>query len=266
MLENESVQDTNTAAPAEAAPAPETPVTDIDGLSEFTFQGEKYTPERLHKMFNEHQTYATQVKEFGDHKKYYDNLDVDLESVLKDPNLADKFRQTYPKSFHGLLDKLLGTRRQDQAPSQTAQPSLPKELLTEFEQMKGRLNYHEQRAYQAEVQAANAKIDAILPPLFKKYEMANEDQVFTRAEGILAGGQKLTEKTWERIVRESHEVAAKKADQYHGAKLKTQLEKGQRGQDVGPGGATPGQAPQKPRTFAEAQEAMIASMQSQKSG
>lgn len=265
MAEEVTQETTNTAAaPAtEAAPAPEaTQAVDLDGLSEFTFQGEKYNPERLHQIFGEYKTYSQQMKEYEKNKQFEDNLEIDLDNVLNDPRLADKFKATYPKKYHAILDKFLATRGQAQAQTpntaQTTQPSLPKEFMSEFEQMKERLRFHEERAYQAEVQSASAKLDAMLPPLFKKYELANEDQVYTRAEALLQAGQKLTEKTWERLVRESHEAIQKKADQHYSAKLKTQIEKGQRGADVGPGGATPGQAPVKRRTFDEARDAMLA--------
>ncbi len=256
------------AGQSAAAPAPEAApsLTELDGLSEFTFQGEKYTPDQLHKMLGEHKTYAEQAQEYKKEKEYSDNLQTDLESVLADPRRAEQFKAIYPKKYHAILDKFLSTNGQAQAPSQNAQPSLPKEFQTEFSQVKERLQMFEQRAYEAEVASANAKIDAIVPPLLEKFPLAIEDQVYTRAEAVIQAGQKLTEKTWERLVRESHEAAQKRSDRFHSAKMKSQLEKGQRGQDTGPGGSSPGQAPVKPRTFDEAREAMIASMRSQKNG
>ncbi len=206
------------------------------------------------------------MAEYKKEKEFSDNLQIDLDNVLERPDLAQQFKATYPKKYHAILDKYLATNGQGSAQTQTNQSSLPKEFLSEFDQMKSRLNFHEQRAYTAEVAAANAKLDSIMPPLFEKYPMAIEDQVYSRAEAVLQSGQKLTEKTWDRLVRESHESASKKADKFYGAKLNTQLDKGRRGSDVGPGGNAPGQAPVKPRTFAEAQEAMIASLQQQKRG
>lgn len=254
---------------AAAAPAPETTpsLTELDGLSEFTFQGEKYTPDQLHKMFSEHKTYAEQVTEYKKEKEYADNLQIDLDNVLADPRLVDKFKALYPKKYHGVVDKYLQTGGQSPAQSQPAQSTqLPKEFLDKLNKQDERLAFFEQRAFQAEVESANAKIEAIVPKLLEKYPMAIEDQVYSKAEAVLQSGQKLTEKTWERIVRESHEAFQKRADRVYGAKLKSQLDKGQRGQDMGPGGATPGQAPQKPRSFAEAQEAMIASLKGQRIG
>lgn len=262
MFEKEVSQETTTpAAGAETATAPEAPqAVDLDGLSEFTFQGEKYSPDKLHKIFGEWKSHSEKLSEYEKEVQFANNLQIDLDNVLNDPRLADKFKATYPKKYHAILDRYLMSNGQAPAQSQTAQgptPSLPKEFMSEFNQMKDRLNFHEQRAFEAEVQAANAKIDAMMPELLKKYDMAVEDQVYMRAEALLQQGQKLTEKTWERLCRESHEAMSKKADQVYGAKLKAQLEKGQRGQDVGPGGATPGSAPRKARNFDEAQEEML---------
>lgn len=255
----------STAAPVESAAAPEaapeTPsLTELDGLSEFTFQGNKYRPDDFHKILNEHKTYSEQVKSFSDDKKFYDNLDSDLEHVLNDPTLAQKFKTVYPPKFHTYVDKMLRDKGQAPAPANTAQSTLPKEFLNEFGQMKQRLGFFEKRAFDAEVQSANAKLEAMMPPLLTKFPLANEDQVYTRAEALLQQGQKLTDKTWERLVRESHEAQQKRSDQFYSAKAKSQIEKGQRAADTGHGGGTPGQAPRKARTFDEAREQMLASL------
>lgn len=261
-IQNMDVNTENTAAPAVEtqveAPVVENQPTDLDGLSEFTYQGEKYTPDALAKIFGEHKTYSQSHKEHQSEKKFSDNFQIDLESVLERPDLASKFKATYPQKYHAILDMFLRVNNANPAQTNNAQSSLPKEFMSDFEQMKERIQFHERRAYEAEVQSANAKLDSILPPLFDKYKMANEDQVYGRAEALIQSGQKLTDKTWERLVRESDEKMQKKADQVYSARLKSQMDKGQRGSDVGPGGATPGQAPVKLKTFAEAQEAMIA--------
>lgn len=267
MLEKEVSQAQPAATPPVSGDVPQAPqITDLDGLSEFTFQGEKYSPDRLHQIFGEWKTNSEKMTEYEKEIQFANNLQIDLDNVLTDPRLADKFKATYPKKYHAILDRYLSSNGQAQAQSQPAQSSLPKEFMSEFNQMKERLTFHEQRAYDAEVMSANAKLDATLPPLFTKYEMANEDQVYARAEALIQGGQKLTDKTWERLVRESHESMQKKADQVYSAKLKTQLEAGKRGQDVGPGGATPGAAPKKARTFDEAREEMLKHVYAQKNG
>ena len=252
----------------DATPAPEaTPaLTELDGLSEFTFQGQKFTPDQLHKIFGEHKSFSEKSSEYEKEKQYSENLQIDLDNVLADPRLADKFKATYPKKYHGVLDRYLQTNGQAPAQSQPAQSSLPKEFQNEFQSVKERLQMFEQRAFDAEVASANAKIDAIVPKLLEKFPMADDSTVYARAEQVIQSGQKLTDKTWERLVRENHEQNQKRADRVYGAKMKSQLEKGQRGQDIGSGGATPGQAPKRPRTFDEAREAALESLKSQRNG
>src|SRR6185312_9675318 len=124
--------------PQAAAPQENTQsqVTDIDGLSEFTFQGEKYTPEKWHKIYSEYQTYSQQAKEWTEEKKFIDNLEVDLATVLERPELAQQFKATYPQKYHAILDRALGKAGQTQPQTNNAQTSLPKEFLSEFDKVK----------------------------------------------------------------------------------------------------------------------------------
>lgn len=250
------VADTQTVAPEQTV-SEQPQVTDLDGLSKWSFQGKEYTPDDWHKIYSGYESLSKESQSWKKEKQFADNLDLDLQNVLERPDLAPRFKAVYPQKYHTLLDKLLEKNGQAPAQNTPAQPSLPKEFLTDFEQMKQRLTWHEEKAYQAEVQAANAKLDSMLPPMFKKFEMANEEQVYARAEALLQKGQQLTEKTWERLVRESHEQTQKRADQVYSAKLKKQTEVGQRSADGGPGGAAPGQAPKR-MSFDDATEAMIA--------
>lgn len=266
MLDKEVSQETPAATTPVSGDVPQEPkITDLDGLSEFTFQGEKFNPDRLHQTFREHKEWSEKIKAYEKNQEFEKNLEIDLDNVLNDPKLADRFKAIYPKMYHAILDKLLSSRSPAQAqstqPAQNTQP--PKEFLDRLGHFDERLKFFEQRAYQAEVEAASAKLDSVLPPLFKAHPLANEDQVYARAEALLQQGQKLSEKTWERIVRESHDYQKKKSDQVYSAELKSQLEKGQKGRDIGPGGSTPGQAPVRPKTFDEAREAMIKSMNRQ---
>ncbi len=252
------------AVAPEAAPS----MTELDGLSEFTFQGKKYTPDQLHKVLNEYESFSSQMPEYKKEKEYSDNLQIDLDNVLADPRLADKFKATYPKKYHGVLDRYLQSNGQAPAQSQPAQaqPQIPREILDQIRRQDERLSFFEQRAFAAETASAAAKIDAILPKLLEKYPMADDSSVYTAAERVIESKQVLNDKTWERLVRENHEINQKRADRVYGAKLKSQIEKGQRGQDIGPGGANPGQAPKRPRTFDEAREAALESIKSQRNG
>lgn len=246
-----ATQDTTASAPS---------VTDLDGLSEFVFQGEKYTPDLLLERLNEHKKLSETARSRAEREEFDKHFEADRVKLLKDPSLADQFRQKYPKDYHWILEFLPQGQRQETAQPNAAQSALPKEYLEKLEAMERELQGFKHESFQTKTQAELAKIDKITQPLFQKFELADEEAVWAKADALLSRGVKLTEKTWERLIRENHEKIEKRADQRHGAKLKEQLEKGRRASDVGPGGSAPGQAPQTPRTFAEAQEAMLKSI------
>ena len=232
-------------------------LVDLDGHSSFKYQGQTYTQDQFAEIVQGYSKYGEASKYMDDDQKYSANVLVDIEKVIQNPSLISAFKSTYPERFHAYLDRELTRAGQGQS-SQSAnqqtqqQPQLPKEVMDRLMKVDGL----EQRLYQADVQAASAQIDATLPPLLAKYELADEDKVLHEAEKILSRGQKLTPATWERLAREDHERTQKRADKFHEAKLKSQLEKAKKGQDIGVGGSTPGQAPVK-RNFAQAQDAMI---------
>lgn len=257
MTENNAIE--QQSAPAETqSEAPK--VAELDGLSEFSFGGEKYTPDRFQEILSQYKTYEAQSKEYSENKRFEENLETDLDNVLQNPHLAQRFKEIYPKKFHGVLDRLLKTG-QTQAQGQSAQAQqqmqLPKELLQTVDDVR----FLKDHIFQTQVNAANAQLDAMLPPLFKKYPLASEEQVYAKAEAMLAKNQSMTATVWERLVRESHEGISKKADAFYGEKLKSQLEKGKQGKDVGAGGVTPGHAPKKARNFDEAYAEMLKSVQ-----
>lgn len=239
-----------------------TSIPELDGLSEFTYQGQKYNPDRLQQIFGEHKTYSESHRQYQEAQKYEKNLQIDLENVLQDPRLATQFKQIYPKQYHWLCDRLLQSKSPGAAQTTTQGQSaqtLPKEFMDEFGNIRSTVQMLAQQNFEAKVEAANARLDAVLPPLFKKYPLASEDQVYARAEAILGKDKnaKITDQAWERMIRESHDAYKKKSDQFYNTTIKQQLERGKSGRDTAPGGATPGQAPVKPKTFDEAREAMI---------
>lgn len=239
-------------------PAQDQAIIDLDGVSRFTVSGQEYTPDQLSKIFNEHKRYSEDQSSYTKNKVYYDNLDIDLRNVRNDPNLADMFRERYPKEFHKYLSAVLQEeKREVQAQGQQAPAGIPKEFLNEFGQIKRQLQSVLEESHNAKVEASLAKIDALLPPLMTKFPMADDNAVLTRAEAMLQSGIKLTDKTWERLVRESHEGNEKKWSTHQAAKLKEQTEKGRRAQDTAAGGSAPGHAQVKPKTFDQAREAML---------
>jgi hypothetical protein len=230
-------------------------LTNLDSLSEFEFQGEKFTPERFQEIYKGFQTLSEQQKSVQSEDRYWRNLEADLDNVRQNQSLADAFKRTYPAKFHAVLGAIV---RGETPGADQNQSQLPKEFLNEFGQLKSSYGQLQNQLHQMAVDSANAKLDAILPKLYDKFPMAVEDQVLARAEAILTNGGKLTEATWERLAKESHEAVQKKADGFYKKQLNAQTEKGLMGKDIGSGGAVPGKAPQKIRTFADAEREMMA--------
>lgn len=256
VIEGQDVPTTD-AVSAPDLNAPE--ITNLDSLSQWQYQGKTFTPDEWASIHSEHSEWKEKIGEYEKTQKYLDNFETDLENVLNDPRLAERFKQVYPKPFHVALDRLLSKPTpQPTVQSGNAQSlSLPKEFLSEFNQIKAQLQGITQESQKVKEEAAAAHLDATLPKLLTKYPMASEVEVLTRAEALLSQKQKVTDAVFERLARESHEAYTKKADQYHGAKLKEQLAKGERAKDTGSGGGSPGMKPNRPRTFDEAREAML---------
>lgn len=242
-------------APESAAPQ----VADIDGFSEFTFQGKSYTPEDLAKVFGEHEQFKSRVEQYSENDKYLDNLLIDIESVLQDPRLASQFKATYPKRFHAFLDRELNKQSgsQDASQAQSTQ-EIPKELVSKISALEGKLSRYERMAHEADVEKQDAILQKTVDPLFAKYDMADQDAVWAKAQALVEQGYQMTPAAWERLIKANHDAIEKRVTAKHQAKLKTQMEKGQKAQDTGAGGSAPGQAPKKAKTIAEATEDLLA--------
>ena len=209
-------------------------------------------------MFSGYRSLNQEKQSYQEKQRYWDNLSTDLGNVKSNPSLAAKFRQVYPKEFHSYLDMVAGASEEQQT------PGIPKEFLNEFGQLKHGFNSMREQLEQLAVDKANAQLDAILPKVFEKFPLAVEDAVLARAEAFINSGGKMTDQVWERLAKESHEVVKRKTDSHYKKELQTQLEKGNKSADIGPGGAPPGKAPARsPRTFEEARTAYMAHLKSQ---
>lgn len=261
-MENESLNaPTSQEGAADNAPdmtaQPQGP-QDIDGLSEFKFQGKSYTPEALAKTFREHQEYSRQAETYRNYDQYLANVNIDIDAVLKDPKLADQFKSIYPKAFHSLLDARLQAHQP--APQANQSQQIPKEVLEKLHGLEGKLSTYERMVHQAEVEKHEAYLQKTVDPLFAKYDYANQDAVYAKAQVLIEEGYQMTPAAWERLIKENHQAIQKAVEAKHEAKIKTQLEQGNKAQDMGAGGSAVANAPRKLRTFNEATEAMLASL------
>lgn len=242
------------AAPQEAqAPS----VTDLDGLSEFRFQGKSYTPEKLASLFSEREKYAKDAE----HANYAKNLQIDLDYLLQEPSAIEKFKEIYPREYHALAEKYAKLSRPDASTQEsTPSTSLPKELVDKISGLESKVSRYERMAHEAEVAKQEAYLSKVVDPLFDKYGFASSDAVYAKAEALIAQGYQMSDSAWERLIKENHSANEKRFEARHQAKVKEQIEKGNQARDTGAGGNAPGHSQSAPKTWADARAQVYANL------
>lgn len=230
-------------------------VTDLDGLSEFKFQGQSYTPEKLAKLFQEREAFSKDAQ----HANFAKNLEVDLDYLLQDPSALEKFMQIYPREYHALAKKYAQLSRPDASkPESTQSTQLPKEFLDKINGLESRVGRYERMAHEAEVAKHEAHLQKTVDPLFEKYDFASSDAVYAKAEAMIASGYQMTDAAWERLIKENHLANEKRFEARHNAKVKEQIEKGNQARDTGSGGSAPGHSQGGPKNWEQARAHALA--------
>lgn len=236
---------------------------DLDQVEKFKYRGEEWDRTRLEKSMlmqsdytRKSQQLAETRKQFTEEKRFYDNLAVDIASVLKNPSLVEQFKSIYPEKFHSYLNHYqdLLEKKQEQPGGETKSVADPR-LLNRLEQVENR--FREQ-----EVAAAEAQLDGIFDKFKGKYPYADEASVTTKAMALMdqlkSHGEKetLSDKQWDALFKSEHERIKTRAESSYKEEVKKQLQSNRTAKDTAPGGGTPGQAPVK-RTFKQATEDAI---------
>ena len=241
---SESQQDQSTAQGMTEAQAQA--ILDLEKAQKFKFGDREWTPDQLKKSIMLHSDYTKKTQEVAQTRKYYDNLEADLDFVRNSPNKQEAmqmFMETYPKAFHRYLS-LIGGQEQAaslQAQSQS-QSQIPPELMKDLEMVK---NYVQEK----ETQAIEAQLDATFSSLAKKYPEGDEDIVLARAQALLDAkretepGFRITNEIWEKLWKASHDKAMAKFEAKQKGTLEKQRAANQSFKGPASGGGTPGQAP-----------------------
>lgn len=238
-------------------------VVDIDSQQKVMFNGKEYTPEELNKAMLMQSDYTKKTQALAAERKYYDNLQYDLEAVREKPELATQFKKLYPEKFHSYLS-FLNTEANTQSGGEKSGDSkdpLVQTLKQEIDELKNKLGTYDQKFHEEKVEAEDARLDAVFQNLSGKYDLADEDAILNRAQALIDANKenpnfRMTDAAWERLFKADHEARDKRYSERHKRLLEAQAKQGGRGNDGGPGGAAPGR-PRKRETMAEATERMI---------
>lgn len=236
-------------------------VTSIDNLDRYTHNGRPLKD--YVSGYMRQQDYTSKTQEIAQERKFYDNLDVDLERVKSNPALADQFRQVYPEKFHNYLRHVLAENRGQTPPGQ--QQAGQRTTQQQFAQLdpktQAEIRYLLENNRQREVQAIGAQIDAVFAKMSEKYPFADEEAVVARGQALFEqlkkanpGNQNLqiSEKHWEALWKSQNDRNQQIAEARYNQKVKAQINASRQGRDVASGGGTPGQAPRTARTIKEA--------------
>ena len=235
-------------------------LVDLDGVQKFKWGGQEWTPKDLQGAILRQSDYtrktqalAEERKEFGSQKRYYDNLQADLERVQADPALAEKFRQVYPEAFHKFLGYVA------QQPSKPASPqensaALPKDVqerLSRIDKLEGTVTKMTEAQRAREITAINAELDNVCKAMSEKYPFADEATVLARAEALARQGQKMTQSVWDDLWSAQHGRTEAMFKKRYSEQVSKQTQANKAGADTSPGGGIPGQKPVKARSIKE---------------
>ena len=247
-------------AKQEDAPTPEETkataqaIADLSKFQKVTIDGKELSIDDLKKSMLRQDDYTRKTQEVAKERKYYDNLQIDLSAVRQNPSLAADFKRVYPAKFHQYLDLIL---QKDAAEAeQKGQASqLPPEVMQKLEKYDQMFGTLEQKAQQEQVNAIDAKLQTIEGNLSKKFPYADTVFAYTLAQEAKAkweqeNGQPmppeiLDEKFLEPFFKASHnhqEATFKKWQKEQVTKARSSHKEAS---DIGRGGGTPGEAPNK---------------------
>lgn len=226
-----NVQDNSTAPTTQNNSSSEEPLN-LDGVVKFKLGDREWTPDQLRKSILMHSDYTKKTQAVAETQKYWDNLDYDLDKVRSNPQLAQAFRQTYPKAFHKYL-KDTGSEA-NQTP--VDRPAVDPELLERFSRIE---NYVQEK----EIQANEARIDAVFATLSKKYPDGDEDVVLARAQAMIDKGESVDERVWEHLWKNSHDKYQQKFESRQKQTLTNQRNANLMARGPASGGGTPASAP-----------------------
>ncbi len=242
----------------------------VIGEKKFKFEGRELTLTELKRAMLRQDDYTKKTQDLARQKKemesvtertkYIDNFKADLAAVRANPALAKEFKKIYPEHFHDAVtpyeeayQKQMNTQPlTHDTVRQTAQ-DLVSERIEAL--IKEKLQPIEESLSARDRDVKTAEYANWDDEFMRKYDFGKnpdpkvsgvfQSMAYNFIEAAKREGTPLTKETWEQAYASAHEMAEAMAN----AKLSSQVQQKQKlnaaGRDTKPGGATPGQAPEK---------------------
>lgn len=243
------------------AQAREDAIAELERIERFKFQGKEYTPKELGTLLQREQeqtkAFTQKMQALAEERKQWessrsanqkfdDALAYDLEKVRQNPQLAQEFIRTYPESYHRHLRAVLGSTSPSQSSTQ-GQPHVPVELMSQVEQLRSYVHAQE-------VAKAEGEIERDLTKALSQFKYASRKEVLADvfefhnslpADSTTGRKPSVPYEIWTKAAEASHNDRVEWGKTYQKDLQQQQKQANAKARDVGAGGGTPGQAPQK---------------------
>lgn len=230
----------------------------LNSVLKFKFGDREWTPDQLEKAILRQSDYTKKTQQLAESRKYYDNLEADLENVRGNPELVDKFMEVYPKEFHKYL-KLANNQQEAisrQAQAQNENAPIDPQLLSKLERLESHIR-------NTEIKAKEAELDAKFSSLAKKYPDANEEVVLARAQALIDRGGLVNDQVWDKLWKQSHDSFLSRFEAKQKQTLQQQRMANSKAAGPSSAGGVPTNAPRR-ETFAQATDRAIQELQGRK--
>ncbi len=244
---------------------------DLSKAEKFMFEGKEYTLDQLKREMmlqsdytRKTQAFAEERKQFEQQREFDSHFKADLPKVLQNPELINELAKHYPKEYVALAKEYLKLGGRE-APQQQAQAgaSLAKEEIDSLIESKFK-SYEEK----IENQRLVSELDQVFDELKTKYpEMKDgrmERFVLSELQAIDSTGQKITRNVVEDTFKQLNTWISGGRESHHKEQLRKTSEANKKGKDIGSGGGTPGQSPQRLK-LGEVKGALMTHLQNQQS-
>ena len=231
---------------------------DLDKADKFLFKGREWTRKEWEDGHLRHQDYTQKTQELAQQRKFVENFNADLGTVINDPSRMADFERIYPREYvehaKAILQRATGQPKQAQ-PEKASLKDDP-----EFQEIKSELSQWKQEKRETEIKEIQTWLDNQFVSLSKKYPFALPEVINARAEAIARGGQKITEDVLGKLFKANNDELKKRYEGMQRDRINKQINAAEKSRDAGMGGDAPSGAPKVAKTIKEATAGWLSQM------
>lgn len=244
-------------------------VFDLTKAEKFLWEGKEMTPDELKKSILRQQDYTKKTQAHAEERrrleeerrqfvqqqeeteKYVSNIDADIQNVLRDPSLEQKFKEIYPQKYHSVLDQALSRQFGDRSSPDHEVKSLKQQLAAINSRFQQQDMERARTAFESDVSKSAEILNSNIARCSQKYPLADEASVLANAQYMAESMKKDANfrdnfsKLIEKLYQENHKHHENRYKEIYKQKVESQKQANAHGRDIGRGGGTPATEPTK---------------------